>query len=148
MLQKEISVQLIKYQSREYKQACELRYRLFFAEHGLPWEIVLDDNDINFHAAIIVQNNVVAYGQLIAKDSFVYQVKQMVVEPKYQKQNLGRQILQSLINIARQQGATDVTLNARLFAVGFYQKLGFQTYGSQFPSATTGVIHIPMRQKL
>ena len=148
MLQKETLVRLIKYQSREYKQACDLRYRLFFAEHDLPWETVLDDGDIDFHAAIIYQDNVVAYGQLIAKDNFVYQVKQMVVEPKYQQQNLGRRILQSLINLARQQGATDITLNARLFAVGFYQKLGFQTYGSQFPSATTGVIHIPMRQKL
>lgn len=145
---KEIAVKLIKYQSLEYQQACELRYRLFYNEHGLSWNAVIDSSDANcFHAAIILQSNLVAYGQLSKCNQSNYQIKQMVVEPSYQKQGLGKQILLTLLNLAKQQGATEIALNARLSAVGFYQKIGFKTCGIQFPSSTTGVIHVPMKQK-
>lgn len=142
-------VKLIKYDSPEYHQACQLRYRLFFAEHDLPWEIVFDDRDADsFHAAIIIQGCVAAYGKLTTHKNLVYRLGQMVVEPNYQRQNLGRQIVLTLIDLAKQQGAITLTLNARLAAVGFYQKLGFQTFGDEFPSTTTGVIHLGMKQEL
>ncbi|HEY9771008.1 MAG TPA: GNAT family N-acetyltransferase [Coleofasciculaceae cyanobacterium] len=147
--QKQIAVELIAYGSREYQQACQLRYELFFAEHGLPWDVVLDEHHAEyFHAAILIQDYVVAYGQLVPHSSQIYQICQMVVKPNYQGQNLGRQILFTLIKIAKQEKAIAITLNARLTAVGFYQNLGFQTCGAQFPSTTTGVIHIQMNKKL
>ena len=48
---------------------------------------------------------VVAYGQLVPHKDRIYQICQMVVRPDYQGQNLGRQILLTLIDLARQQGA-------------------------------------------
>lgn len=157
MNQNQILVKLIQYNSQEYYQACQLRYRLFFAEHDLPWEIVLDDHDADsFHAAVVIQGCVAAYGKLTPQNNLVYRLGQIVVEPIYQRQNLGRQVVLTLIDLAKQQGAIAqpglrpiiLTLNSRLSAVGFYQKLGFQTFGDTFPSASTGVIHIAMRQKL
>ena len=149
MNQNQILVKLIKYDGPEYHQACKLRYRLFFAEHDLPWEIVFDDRDADsFHAAVIIQGGVAAYGKLTPHKNLVYRLGQMVVEPNYQKQNLGRRIVLTLIDLAKQQGAIALTLNSRLSAVGFYQKFGFQTFGMEFPSATTGVMHIGMKKKL
>ena len=78
----------------------------------------------------------------------MYQVCQMVVRPEYQGQNLGREILLFLIKIAKQDKAIALTLNARLTAVCFYQKLGFKTEGEPFPSDITGVPHIEMNQEL
>ena len=49
---------------------------------------------------------------------------------------------------AKKEGAVSLTLNARLTAVGFYQQLGFKTFGKEFPSSTTGVIHIAMSREL
>ena len=148
MIEDRFSVQLIEYKSPEYWQACQLRYRLFYAEHDLPWEVALDKNNIDFHAAMIIHGDVVAYGQLIALSDRQYKIGQMVVDPRYQKQNLGKQIILFLIDLAKQQGASEITLNSRLTAVGFYQKVGFQPCGVQFPSPTTGVIHLPMNKKL
>ena len=72
----------------------------------------------------------------------------MVVKPEYQGRGLGRKILLFLIKRAKKDSVTSLTLNARLTAVGFYQKLGFQTYGAPFPSSTTGVLHITMFMNL
>lgn len=140
------TVELIEYNSREYDRACQLRYELFFAEGNLPWEVVLDRRHTDyFHAAIVVQERVVAYGQLVPQSDRLYRICQMVVHPNYQRQNLGSKILYTLIEIAKQEGAIALILNARLTAVGFYQKLGFKPYGTPFPSTITGVPHITMK---
>ncbi len=161
MIETEAKVELIKYNSQEFQQACQLRYELFYAEHGLPWHIVEDERQADyFHAAILIQNSVVAYGQLVPQDNSVYQntykICQMVVKPGYQGQNFGSKILLFLIEQAKQESAIAkrrrsliaLTLNARTTAVGFYQKFGFKTHGRQFPSTTTGIPHITMNKNL
>lgn len=144
----QIEVSLIKYGSPEYLQACRLRFQLFFAEHGLPWSTVFGDRHNDFYAAIAVQGIVVAYGELVPQANLVYRIGQMVVHPDYQRRSLGKKILSTLIDLAKKEGATSLTLNARLTAVGFYQKLGFEAVGKQFPSTTTGVMHIAMNREL
>lgn len=149
MLSDRTSVELIQYNSREYRQACELRYRLFFAEHNLPWAVVDNQSDRDyFHLAIIDREKLLAYAQLDSQENLIYRIRQMVVEPSHQKQGLGRQILSTAIALAIQKDATSVLLDSRLSAVGFYQTLGFETYGVEFPSSTTGVMHIAMKLEL
>jgi predicted GNAT family N-acyltransferase len=157
MIEAETEVKLIKYQSQEFQQACQLRYELFFAEHSLPWDIVQDERQAEyFHAAILIKNSVVAYGQLVPQNNSVYQISQVVVKSGYQGQNFGSRILLFLIEQAKQQEAIAkrrrsliaLTLHARITAVGFYQKFGFQTHGKQFPSTTTGIPHITMNKSL
>ena len=46
------SVKLIEYNSPQYHQACQLRYKLFFAEHNLPWNVVLDKNHANYYQTL------------------------------------------------------------------------------------------------
>ena len=69
-----------------------------------------------------------------------YQISQMVVKPDYQRQSLGQQILLTLINLAKKRGANLIILEARTSAVRFYQKLGFETVSSEYPSKKTGVM--------
>lgn len=143
------SVKLIEYGSSEYLQACELRYELFFAKHNLPWSTVFKDcHPESSYAAIIFQNRVIAYGELVPQDYFTYRICQMVVHPNYQRQNFGRTIVLKLIELAKSKHATSLILNSRLPAIAFYQKLGFHCFGSKFPSATTGVMHISMKLSL
>lgn len=149
MKQPEFKARLIDYNSQEFQQACQLRYKLFFAPHNLPQDIVLEQNQADYlHAAIAIENMVVAYGQLVPHANKIYQICQMVVAPAYQQQNLGTTILLFLIHKAKDEGAVSLTLNARLTAVSFYQRLGFQTQGGEFPSSTTGIMHIAMNKKI
>lgn len=145
----QITVEQIAYDSEEFQQAASLRYELFFAEHNLPWSVVFDERQRNYcHGAIVLQNCVVAYGQLLPQSNGIYRICQMVVTPQYQRQNLGSKILLFLIELAKKQGAIGLVLDARLSAVGFYRKHGFQTCGEQFPSSTTGILHIVMNREL
>ena len=149
MLNKRYTAKLIAYNSPEFQQASKLRYELFFALHDLPVSIVTDSKQANyFHAAIAIDRKVVAYGQLVPHQDRIYQICQMVVATEYQRQGLGKKILLFLIDIARQEQAIAITLNARLTAIGFYQKLGFQTHGTHFLSSTTGISHIGMNRIL
>ena len=142
-------VDLIAHNSPEFQQAAILRYDLFFAEHNLSWEVTQHSTQADYlHAAILYENTVIAYGQLVPKSDRVYQICQMVVRPEYQGQNFGKKILLFLIEQAKKEGAIALTLNARLTAIGFYQKLGFQTYGTPFPSDTTGIMHIAMNKSI
>ena len=101
-----VTVKLIQYNSPEYDRACQLRYRLFFAEHNLPWKVVRDRRQADyFHAAIVIRDRVVAYGQLVPHFNRIYQICQMVVEPSYQRQDFGKTILSTLIELAEKQGA-------------------------------------------
>ncbi|MEM8832897.1 MAG: GNAT family N-acetyltransferase [Cyanobacteria bacterium P01_G01_bin.19] len=143
------SVGLIQYNSPEYHQACQLRYQLFFAEHNLPWDIVCDESDRHyFHLAVTRQKNLLAYAQLVPQENMVYQICQMVVAPKYQRQGWGIKVLAASVDLAQKKGAVVVLLHARLSAIGFYQKLGFQICGVEFPSPSTRVMHVPMDLKL
>ena len=142
-------VKLIEYESWEYQQACKLRYRLFYDDRSLFRSDVFSSEEKNYyHLAISIEDLIVAYGQLVSQTNSIYLIKQMVVEPNYQKQNLGTQIVLQAIALAQEQGATKIVLNSRLSAVGFYQKLGFYTCGVKFPSPTTGIFHISMKKNI
>ncbi|MGF1480552.1 MAG: GNAT family N-acetyltransferase [Cyanophyceae cyanobacterium] len=138
-------VKLIGTHQPEYQQACQLRYRAFFAEHNLPFTILFDQDETDsFHAVITSADcKVVAYGRLTQKLNHD-QISQMVVEPEYQGRGLGQQILQFLILLAAQHRAKLMVLEARTSAMEFYQKLGFKPNGSEYSSKKTGIAHIRM----
>lgn len=144
-------LKFIDYGSDEYHQAARLRYRLFYQEHNIVFESIFEPQEKqDLHLAITTntENIVLAYGRL-GKNSFdEFQIYQMVVIPECQGHGLGMRILQALIEVAVEQGASLLTLNARTTKVLFYQKAGFETIGEVFASKTTGVPHIKMQKKL
>ena len=144
-------LKFIHYGSNEYYQAAQLRYRLFYQEHNIPFESIFNSyEEQNLHLAITtsIENHILAYGCLAWKSSDEFQISQMVVEPKCQRQGLGGLILQTLIEQANDRGASLVVLNARVTKVPFYQRYGFETIGEVFPSSSTGVAHIQMRKMI
>ena len=151
MLEKKYQLKFIDRGSPEYHQAARLRYRLFYQEHGIPFESIFNpQEEQDLH--LVIKNNpddrVLAYGRLGQNSIDEFQIHQMVVEPEYQGQGLGRIILQTLIEAAINQGANRLVLNARIPKVKFYQKSGFETIGKVFASSSTGVPHIKMQKEI
>lgn len=150
-----MSLRFIGINSSEYDQALRLRYQLFYQEHGIDLEAIrtADRQAHNSptepphqHLALTDKDTgqVLAYGQLGQNGPDEFQVYQMVVDPKYQRQGLGRQILATLVDRAIAQGATHVVLHARVSKMQFYEKSGFEPTGDVFPSPQTRVPHIKM----
>ncbi len=144
-------LKFVEYGSPEYQQAAQLRYRLFYQEHCIRFESIFAPQEKqNLHLVITAktEHQVLAYGRLDRKSSDEFQICQMVVEPKYQRQGLGTLILQALTKVATHQGAGLVVLNARVTKVQFYQRYGFEPIGEVFASSSTGVPHIKMQKKI
>ena len=142
-------LKFVEYGSFEYQQAARLRYRLFYQEHGIQFESIFDPQEKqSLHLVIKADTDrILAYGRLDRKSCDEFQIYQMVVEPKYQRQGLGTLILTTLIATASDRGASIIVLNARVAKVQFYQEHGFQSIGEVFASASTGVPHIKMQKK-
>jgi predicted GNAT family N-acyltransferase len=141
----------IEYGGDRYHQAVQLRYRLFYQEHNIPLAAIFDPQEAqDWHLAMLLDrtNQVVAYGRLSQNSATEFQIYQMVVEPTYQGCGLGKSILQALMELAVEQGAEWVILNARVEKAGFYQKHGFQPEGKVFESSMTGIPHIKMQKFL
>lgn len=133
--------------SFEYAQAIQLRHQLFYQEHGIELGAIASPQEhLHQHLALVDEHTqkVLAYGQLAQNSADECQIYQMVVDPHYQRQGLGRQILETLVDRAIAQGATRVVLHARVTKIPFYERSGFAPVGNIFPSVQTGVPHIKM----
>ncbi|MDJ0976410.1 MAG: GNAT family N-acetyltransferase [Planctomycetota bacterium] len=61
-----------------------------------------------------------------------FRVRGMAVETEWRGKGVGRAILGSLIDAAREAGATEVWANARTESIGIYEKSGFARLSSEF----------------
>ncbi|MEY7977352.1 GNAT family N-acetyltransferase, partial [Streptomyces pilosus] len=59
---------------------------------------------------------------------------------------VGAALVRAVEEAAREQGLTAVDLHAQTHALGFYQRLGYEAYGPEFPDA--GMPHRAMRRAL
>ena len=136
--------------SAEYAQAAQLRHLLFYQEHDIALEAIASPQEKHYQHLALVNDRgqVLAYGQLGQNSRGEFQIYQMVVTPEHQRQGLGRQILETLVDRAIAQGAQRVVLHARVTKVPFYQRSGFVSIGETFPSVQTGVPHIKMERSI
>ncbi|GAA2927527.1 hypothetical protein GCM10010478_30290 [Streptomyces erythrogriseus] len=59
---------------------------------------------------------------------------------------VGAALVRAVEEAARERGLTGVDLHAQTHALGFYERLGYEAYGPQFPDA--GMPHRAMRRAL
>jgi thioesterase domain-containing protein len=115
----------------EFERYYQLRWQIL----RKPWDQPLGSErdgleQESIHRMIIDANdNVLAVGRLEKSSQFSGQIRFMAVSSKTQGQGLGQQIIAALEHQAQKLGITEVTLNAREDAIGFYQKLGYSLQG-------------------
>ena len=73
-------------------------------------------------------------------------IGRMAVERVVRGTHLGRDILETLADAARQRGDREVQLHAQCSAQGFYKRLGFAVRGAPFDEA--GIPHVTMVRAL
>lgn len=64
----------------------------------------------------------------------------MAVSPSLQRNGIGRSLVQFAEESARTMKFEVIELNARIYAQGFYEKLGYQTEGNEFIEVTLPTI--------
>ena len=129
-------------------QAREVRTSVFLDEQRIPVEMEWDEYDEGaIHA--VAHNRLglaVGTGRLLQHAPGVSRIGRMAVNRVLRGSNVGRALLQALVNAASERGDHEVLLHAQRSAQGFYARLGFVPRGEPFEEA--GIVHIEMNRAL
>ena len=122
-----------------------VREAVFIVEQGIPPELEWDEHDVASRHALArtpIDGRPVGCGRLLPDGH----IGRMAVLVECRGQGVGRQILNTLVNVAREDGMTMLQLHAQVHAVGFYEQAGFAADGPPFDEA--GIPHQRMVRAL
>ncbi|BDW11056.1 acetyltransferase [Polynucleobacter sp. SHI8] len=139
-----MDIQLLKWQQAE-EIALPIRTEIFVNEQSVPLDLELDEYDIEAtHALLWVDGLTVGTGRVFKKEitSNVFFIGRLCVLKRYRGLGYGEYLMKTLIQHARQQGATECCIHAQSISQLFYKKLGFIAHPEIFMEA--GIEHVLM----
>lgn len=125
-----------------------LRMEVFVKEQGVPREIEIDEFDTMCRHVVVINRlgHAVATGRLVSDAPGVARIGRMAVARELRGSRVGRQVLDALVQAARDRGDTHAVLHAQVHAQNFYARAGFVPEGAVYEEA--GIDHITMRMTL
>ena len=124
-----------------------LRVAVFVVEQHCPYQEV-DDKDLEaLHLFIMDSNEIMAYLRIILASLEDSRLRLGRIVTKKRKRGYGRKIVNLALDYCRNILKVDeVYIEAQVQALGFYEKLGFETVGEIF--LEDGIPHIKMKRRL
>ncbi len=114
---------------------------------GLPFERTFFDCDARpetFHAGAFRNSELVGIATVSVEPFPLgalpgdWRLRGMAVHPDLHGQSIGGAVLQHCLDHIRQQGGRRCWCNARTVALGFYRRLGFESFGDEFDIPVSG----------
>ncbi len=140
-------LKIIDYGTKEYQQMVDLRTQVLRKPLGLTFSHEdLEKEKDNLLIAAYEDDEMLGCCMLIQVDATTVQLRQMAVKAGLQGKGIGRVLMQFAENIARDRGNRKIMMHARKNAVGFYEKLGYNTAGEEFTEIT--IPHFIMEKEL
>lgn len=146
-LHKIVEYKFIDKDSKLYDSAIDLRYREFYETSNRAKETIFDEfEDKSLRIVAYIDDKVIGHARLFVHDS-VGEITQVVVDHEYRGMKIGAGMMQRLIEKIHEMKVKFITLDARVYAVDFYKKFGFNTKGEEYISPKTGMPIIKMVQE-
>ena len=142
-----MAIKIIDHGSKEYDQMIELRKSVLRKPLGLTYsteDLERDKNDLLIGA--FEEDDILACCILTQKEPGTFQLRQMAVDQKMQRNGVGAAIMHFAENLAKDAGGKEVMMHARKTAMGFYEKLGYADVGDEF--SEVGIPHVEMKKNL
>lgn len=133
--------------SNIYQDSLNIRKKVFVEEQQVPKNLEIDEleNKCTYFVLYIGSKAAATARFFPTKDSGIH-VQRVAVLKEYRHQNLGTEILKSIIDYAQQHNCSYLILGAQDHAQAFYQKLGFHVIGKQYTEV--GILHHDMKLNL
>jgi hypothetical protein len=104
------------------------------------------DEDVDFggqdrdavHVLVSCQGRYVGTGRMLADGH----IGRLAVLKQFRGQGLGAEAVRALVKEAENRGMNRVYLGSQTHAIGFYEKLGFSTYGEPYVEANIEHVHM------
>lgn len=117
----------------EWQQYYELRWQVLRRPWNQPEGSEKDDReDESWHRAVFCGGQIAGVARIQMNSLSEAQIRYMAVAPEFRGRGIGRLLVESLEEVAREQGAEKIMLDARSEAVGFYLVLGYQVVGDSY----------------
>ena len=128
--------------------ATAIRTAVFGQEQGIALNLMSDAADAGGLHAVAYNGlgHAVATGRLIRHDDAVSQIGRLAVHRALRGSRVGTQVMQALVDAAKQRGDAEVMLHAQQSAQGFYERSGFTARGAYFEEA--GLPHLEFFRRL
>lgn len=143
----DLRIALIAPTGPDYTAARHLRYEVLRRPLGMSEgteRFAYEDDALHFVAVAAAE--VVGCVMFHPQGADTGRLMQMAVAPVWQGRGVGRLLVHALERDVVRRGIAEVTLHARAHAVGFYEKLGYASYGE--PYVEVGIAHRSMRKRL
>ncbi|WP_022664146.1 GNAT family N-acetyltransferase [Desulfospira joergensenii] len=138
-----LRIQVVRFDGDRGKSIQMIRSRVFSGEQNVDPAIDFDGRDPGaVHVLAIKDGAAVGTGRMLDDGH----LGRIAVVREARGLGIGEQVVLALIKEASQRRISRVFLGAQEHAVGFYEKLGFLTYGSSFEEA--GIVHVHMEKYL
>ena len=142
-----VKYEFIDKESKLYDSAIDLRYREFYETSNRAKEAIFDEfEDKSIRIVAYIDDKVIGHARLFIHDSSG-EITQVVVDHEYRGMKIGLGIMSRLIEKAKELKIKYITLDARVYAIEFYKRFGFETKGEEYISLKTGMPIIKMVQK-
>jgi ribosomal protein S18 acetylase RimI-like enzyme len=137
----------VLFASPTYEECARLRSEILRAPLGLQFtEDDLEQDRLDFHLACRLDGRLVGCLVLTPKTGGEIKMRQVAVAANQQGRGLGRRLVQFAEEFAVARGFTRMTMHARVLAVRFYEKLGYEVASDEFVEVT--IPHRVMRKEL
>ncbi|MFF7975496.1 GNAT family N-acetyltransferase [Streptomyces sp. NPDC007905] len=140
------------------REACfAVRKEVFVVEQGVPQDVEYDAYDaVAVHVLAVREDGVplgtgrLLHGEAAAAktggDASVGSLGRLAVAQAARGLGVGVALVRAIEEAARARDLAAVDLHAQTHALGFYERLGYEAYGPEFPDA--GIPHRAMRRVL
>ncbi len=142
-----MALRMIDYGTKEYQQMVFLRNEILRKPIGLQFdekELEKEKDDVLMGA--FEDGKILGCCMLTKVDEATVRLRQMAIPNNMQGTGIGRALMIFAENIARDLGYKKMIMHARKTAIGFYEKLGYNTSGAEFQEVT--IPHFVMEKNL
>jgi predicted GNAT family N-acyltransferase len=142
-----MALKIIDHGTPEYRQMVKLRDDVLRKPLGLSFtKDELEMEKDNLLIAAYEDDLMMGCCMLVEEDAKTVRLRQMAVTNTTQRKGIGKALMLFAENLARDRGYQTITMHARKDAVGFYEKMGYKTVGTEFIEIT--IPHYNMEKKL
>lgn len=143
---------MIKIEEISARETFPVRLEVLRKNIPLPYEFNGDFDSDTLHLGAFNNNTLIAVSSYMKADNKnfegnQYQLRGMATLTEYQGFGVGKLMLQKAVQILKEKNSNLLWCNARIAAVEFYKKQGFQTFGEKFDIQYVGE-HFVMYKKI
>jgi len=141
----------------DLEECFAVRKEVFVGEQGVPEDLEYDEYDaVAVHVLAVREDGVplgtgrLLHGEAAAAkvdgDLSVGSLGRLAVTQEARRLGVGAALVRAIEDAARARGLAAVDLHAQTHALAFYERLGYEAYGPEYPEA--GIPHRAMRRAL